>query len=264
MKFISKVKNTIFSTIICTIISCIMMLIFFPIFIVDHDLVIYRDITILLTIFFSMIILGIWHGRKSSIRFFNSSSFFFVWSVNGYLITIKYYPVNLIEPVIIITLLSVFIYMLGIFIGKKTKHNSYFISYSHKNKGIADKVQKYLTDTKTKVLRDEKQVRVGHQLSTELKQMINKSDTSIVLWDYHYKNSEWCMYELRYSYEQGKNIIFGKLDDTSIPKEHSDLVMCNWEDKIIRDIIIEKDILKIKMNDQRSRCLTTKRHNPLK
>jgi response regulator RpfG family c-di-GMP phosphodiesterase len=127
-------------------------------------------------------------------------------------------------------------------------HHSYFLSYHRDYAAIADHVELLIRRNKRDVLRDEMTFEAGGDLTDNIKDMINKSDTFIVLWNKNFKNSVWCQNQLEHAYScQADNkkpyrIILLKLDQTKISIGSRDYLRFLGQERESRELAINQII----------------------
>ena len=107
----------------------------------------------------------------------------------------------------------------------KRLQRTYFLSFCRSNSEIADQVEDLLIKKGKKVLRFDKNIKIGQEISAAINKMIEQADTFICLWSKSYSNSNFCTGEIEYvkkCQEDGKNpkrIAIVTLDNTvpSVP-----------------------------------------------
>jgi|GEM_PF-3720119 len=97
-----------------------------------------------------------------------------------------------------------------------------FISYSRKNKDIAEQIENRLNNSyrdKFKLFRDEHHIRAGSDWEKTLEEEVKKCDVMLVIVTSEAKASEWVSKEIEEAKKRNKHVIPIQVNNTLLPKQ---------------------------------------------
>lgn len=109
--------------------------------------------------------------------------------------------------------------------------HSYFLSYSWYDLPEADHIELLLLRQNRIVNRDEPTIGFGEGLSDTIMNLIERSDTFILLCSTNYFKSKWCIPELKFALSRKKNGLNpARIIPLYVESFEIDNSMMNWED----------------------------------
>ncbi len=135
-----------------------------------------------------------------------------------------------------------------------------FISYSHKDKAIVDKVYDYLTKHHILTWYDTTSIRIGTRWKPVIEASVSSCVDFLVFYSENYKESEFCKYEWDMLSRNHNNLIIVSLDNSPFSLANTETLMVQIDDKfryakngdndnldtICKNLIKEESILECK------------------
>lgn len=104
-----------------------------------------------------------------------------------------------------------------------------FISYSHNDRAIANRIVQLLDKEKFRYWIDTKK-HPGDDLDKLIRENLNWCNVLFVIWSVSADKSEWVHHEINFAEKNKKRVIFCKTDNTILPVRFSSIVFINYGD----------------------------------